>query len=158
MDDTDREILKIMSKMQDMLFLQIAKKRGISPIKVQKRFEDMKKEGIFFRSTLILDLSKIGFNGKAFLSIKLSKDCDLKKVVEALQLMKNLFLVVEVVGTYDLFAMVVFRDITEIMKIVNDIKTSPCVEKVEISLTDESYYPFRKEYTEIDFLEEESES
>ena len=147
-----------MSKKPDMPFLQIAKKLGISPITVQKRFEDMRKEGIFFRSTLILDLSKIGFNGKAFLSIKLSKDCDLKKVVEALQLMKNLFLVVEVVGTYDLFAMVVFRDITEIMKIVNDIKTSPCVEKVEISLTDESYYPFRKEYTEIDFLEEESES
>jgi Lrp/AsnC family transcriptional regulator for asnA, asnC and gidA len=158
MDETDREILKIMSKKPDMPFLQIAKKLSISPITVQKRFEDMKKEGIFFRSTLILDLSKIGFKGKAFLSIKLAKDCDLKKAVEALQQMKNLFIVVEIVVTFDMFAMVVFRDITEIMKIVNDIKTTPCVEKVEVSLTDESYYPFRKEYSEIDVLEEESES
>ena len=138
-----------------MPFLQIAKKLGISPITVQKRFEDMKKEGIFFRSTLILDLSKIGFKGKAFLFIKFSKDCDVKNVVEALHQITNLFLIVELVGTFDMMTMVVFRDITEIMKIVNEIKATPCVEKVEITLTDESFYPFRKEYTEIDVLETE---
>jgi Lrp/AsnC family transcriptional regulator for asnA, asnC and gidA len=157
LDEIDREILKIMSKKPDMPFLQIAKKLGISPITVQKRFEDMKKEGIFFRSTLILDLSKIGFKGKAFLFIKFSKDCNIKKIVEALHQMTNVFLFVEIVGTFDMLAMVVFRDITEIMEIVNDIKATPCVEKVEISLTNESFYPFRKEYTELGLLETETD-
>ena len=153
MDEIDLKILRIMNKEPDMPFLQVAKKLGISSITVQKRFEDMRKEGVFFRSTLILNLSKIGFKGKAFLFITTSKDYDVKKVVETLHQMKNLFIIVEIVGNFDMLVMVVFRDITEIMKIVNEIKAAPCIEKVELSLTNESFYPFREEYTELDLLE-----
>ena len=63
--------------------------------------------------------------------------------------MPNLFLIVEIVGSIDLLAMAVFRDIANIIKIVNEIKAVPYVEKVEIALSNESIYPLRKEYTEI---------
>lgn len=152
MDGIDRKILRLLIKKPGMPFLRIAEKIGVSSITVQKRYEEMRKDGVFFGTTLMLDLSKIGFEGKAFLFIILSKNCDLRKIVETFRQMTNLFFIVEIVGTFDLLAMVVFRDIAEIIKIVNAAKAVPCVEKVEVALSDESFYPFREEYADINLL------
>ncbi len=156
MDRIDRDILTLLRKNPDMPFLQIAEKLGISSITVQTRYEKMKKDGVLFGTTLMLDLSKIGFQGKAFLFITIAKDSDVRKIVETFRQMPNLFFIVEVVGAFDLLAMVVFRDVAEIIKIVNDIKVVPYVEKVEVALSNESFYPFRKEYTEIIRFEAEN--
>lgn len=149
MDRIDQEILKLLGKNPEMSFLAVARKIGLSSITVQKRYEEMRKKKVFFGTTLMLDLSKIGFKGKAFLFITVSKDSNLKEIVEAFRQMPNLFFIVEMVGAFDLLALVVFRDITDIIKVVNEIKVVPHVEKVEIALTNESYYPFRREYTEM---------
>ena len=155
MDSLDLDILRLLTKQPDTPFLHIAEKIGVSSITVQKRYEEMKKKGIFIGATLMLDLSKIGFEGKAFLFVNLSKDCDVKNLVKAFRLKPNLFLIMELVGTFDLLAMVVFRDIAEIIKIVNDIKTVPCVEKVELAISNESFYPLRKEYPKLKLFEPE---
>lgn len=156
MDRTDEEILKLLEKDPNMSFLQIAEKIGVSPITVQKRYEGMEKEGVFFGSTTILDLTKIGFQGKAFLFITLCKDYYIKEVIETIQQTPNLFLIVEIVGTFDLLAMVVFRDVAEIIKIVTEIKTKSCVDKIEVAISHESFYPYRKEYLEINPFEPEN--
>ena len=109
----------------------------------------MEKKDAIFGTTVMLDISKIGFKGKAFLFIKTSKDSKLRDVVETFRKISNLFLIVEIVGSFDLIAIVIFRDITNIMKVVNEIKAVPQVEKVEIALSNESIYPLKKEYTEI---------
>jgi hypothetical protein len=70
--------------------------------------------------------------------------------------MPNLFLIVEILGSFDLLIMVVFRDISGIIKVVNDIKAEPHVEKVEIAVSNESFYPYRKEYVEINLFEREN--
>ena len=70
--------------------------------------------------------------------------------------MQNLFLIVEIVGAVDLLAMVVFKDIAEIVKIVYDIRKKCCVDKIEVALSNESFYPYRKEYTEINLFEREN--
>ncbi|PVX23440.1 MAG: hypothetical protein CW716_12250 [Candidatus Bathyarchaeum sp.] len=149
MDRIDQEILKVLRKNPEMSFLAVARKVGLSSLTVQKRYEEMRKKKAFLGTTLMIDLSKIGLKGKAFLFITVSKDSNLREIVETFRQMPNLFLVVEVVGTFDLLAMVVFRDITDIMKVVDEVKVVPYVEKVEIALTNESFYPFREEYTEI---------
>lgn len=156
MDRMDKEILKLLKKHPEMPFLQIAQEIDVSPITVQKRYEAMEKEGIFFGSTTILDLLKIGFQGKAFLFITLCKESNIKEAIEVLHQMPNLFLIVEIVGSFDLLVMVVFRDIAEIIKIVNNIKTKSCIDKIEVAISDESFYPYRKEYVEINPFEPEN--
>ena len=156
MDRIDQEILKILRKNPEMSFLAVARKVGLSSLTVQKRYEEMRKKKVFLGTTLMIDLSKIGLKGKAFLFITVSKDSNLREIVETFRQMSNMFLVVEVVGTFDLLAMVVFRDITDIMKVVDEVKVVPYVEKVEIALTNESFYPFREEYTEIIPFEEDT--
>ena len=149
MDKLDKKILRVLRKNPQMPFLEIAQKIGVSSITVQKRYAEMEKTGAIFGTTIMLDLSKIKFKGKAFLFIRTTKNCRLRDVVEAFRQMKNLFLIVELVGSFDLLAMVVFRDITDIINVVNNVKESPCVEKVEIALSNESIYPLRKEYPDI---------
>ena len=149
MDRIDKEILKLLKEKPEMPFLEIANKIGISSITVQKRYEEMAKKDVLFGTTVMLDLSKIGFKGKAFLFIKTSKNSKLKNLIETFRQIPNLFLIVEIVGSFDLLAITVFRDVADIIKIVNEIKAVPYVEKVEIALSNESIYPLRKEYTEI---------
>lgn len=157
MDGIDRKILRLLIKKPGMPFLRIAEKIGVSSITVQKRYEEMRKDGVFFGTTLLLDLSKIGFEGKAFLFITTSKNSDLRKLVETLHQTTNLFFIVELVGAFDVLAIVVFRDVAEIIKIVNCVKLLPCVEKVEVSLSDESFYPLKEEYTEMNLFEPASD-
>jgi len=156
MDKIDKKILKLLKENPKMSFLEIAKKLGISSITVQKRYKEMEKKDAIFGTTVMLDLSKIGFKGKAFLFIKTSKNSKMPEMIETFRQVPNLFLIVEIVGSFDLLALAVFRDIKSIIKIVNEIKAVPCVEKVEIALSKESIYPLRKEYTEIIPFEEKT--
>lgn len=157
MDIIDKKILKLLRENPKMSFLEIAKKIGISPITVQKRYEEMEKKDMLFGTTVMLDLSKIGFKGKAFLFIKTSKNSKVMEMIKTFRQMTNVFLIVEIIGSFELLAMVVFRDIREIIKVVNEIKAVPYVEKVEIALSNESIYPLRKEYTEIISFEDNTD-
>lgn len=155
MDTINKNILRLLMGNPKMPFLKIAEKIGVSPITVQKRFEKMRKEGTFYGTTLIVDLSRIGFQGKAFLFIT-TRNSDVKKIVGSLNQIPNLFLVVEIVGGFDLLAMVVFRKLSEVVKVVNCVKAVSSVEKVELALSEESFYPYREEYGEIELFEPEN--
>jgi Lrp/AsnC family transcriptional regulator for asnA, asnC and gidA len=150
MDRIEQDILKLLVKNPRTPFLRISEKLGISSITVQKKFEKMRKDGAFFGVTLIIDLSRIGFQGKAFLFITTEKGCAVEKIVASLKLISNLFLVSEMVGNFDLLVMIAFREITEIQRIVNDIRAIPCVEKVELAIANDTYYPYKEEYSKID--------
>ncbi len=152
MDKIDRGIIKLLRKKADMPFLHVAEKLGISPVTVQNRYEKMIKNGAIFGTSLILDIEKIGFDGKAFLFIKKTKDSDIEKTIDDLSKIKNLFCVVEIIGGFELMAMMVFRNVAEMKKIVYEIKSLPSIEKVELAVSDESFYPFRREFRKINPL------
>ena len=69
----------------------------------------------------------------------------------------NVFQICEIIGTYDLLVMVVFRNMTEIQEIVNKIRTLKTIEKVETSLTNEVQYPVKEEYTRIQLFDNNEE-
>ena len=152
MDRIDRGIIKLLREKADMPFLHVAEKLGISPVTARNRYEKMIKNGAIFGTSLILDISKIGFNGKAFFFIKTTKDSDIGKTIDDLSKIRNLFFVVEIIGRFELMVMVVFRNITEMKKIVYTIKALPSIEKVELAVSDEIFYPFRREYRKINPL------
>ena len=96
MDRIDKKILKLLKENPKMPFLEIAKKIGISSITVQKRYEEMEKKDAIFGTTVMLDLSKIGFKGKAFLFIKTSKNSKIPEIIKTFRQIPNLFLIVEI--------------------------------------------------------------
>jgi DNA-binding Lrp family transcriptional regulator len=131
-------------------FFKIAKEIGVSPITPISRYKKMKKDGVFFDSSTILDLSKIGYQGKAFLFIKSNKDYDEKIIIEKICNISNIFLVVEIVGAFDVLAMAVFKNLPNLKEIIDSTEALTGVEKVEFSITENALFPFKEEYCDID--------
>ena len=64
----------------------------------------------------------------------------------------NIFFISEIVGAFDLLAMVAFKNMADVKEVVNKIKTLPSVQKVEITLTDGTAFPFKEEYSNINIF------
>jgi Lrp/AsnC family transcriptional regulator, regulator for asnA, asnC and gidA len=153
LDEVDKAILNELMEDPKKPFQKIAEEIGVAPVTAQTRYEKMRKKGTIRGTFTIVDLTKIGFQGKGFLFVKASKDYDSKTTIEFVSQIPNVFQICEIIGTYDLLVMVVFRNMTEIQEIVDKIRTLKTIEKVETSLTNAVQYPVKEEYTRIQLFE-----
>jgi DNA-binding Lrp family transcriptional regulator len=147
MDRIDEEILRILKKNPTESYLKIAKKINVSPSTVKARYEKMENK-IFSTAFIIANLSKIGYNGKAMLMITYSNKGNHLLLLERLEKTPNVFVIAETIGKFDIIAFMAFRNISEIKKIVNDIRALISVKKVEIALTDQKDFPMEREYVQ----------
>lgn len=145
-DRIDKQILAILIENPTEPFLKIAKKLDISPSTVKKRYEKMKNR-VFSNPFVIIDLSKLGFQGKAFLLVSNSIEGNPQLTLDKLHQMPNVFLIAETIGKFDFIVYVAFRDIKEIKKIVNEIRELPSVKKVDVTLTEQTDFPTRRQYS-----------
>jgi DNA-binding Lrp family transcriptional regulator len=145
MDKIDYTILSELTKNSTKTFLEIAKKMGISPTTVQKRYEKMKKDGIILGASTMIDLSLLGYKGKAFLFIKYSKGVNPSFKKNVMQI-PNLFLFADIIGEFDGLAMMVYRDNSEIKDTSDKIRAISCVKQVKIAITTDTFYPVKEEY------------
>ena len=149
MDKIDQEILTQLLLKPEKPFLKISEELEISPMTVKIRYEKMKKVGIIMGASIMLDLSKIGFQGKAFLHITTSIDQNPKMIIEALKQMPNVFLVTGIIGAFDILVMLAFRDLNNVKQVIDRIRAESCVEKVETSITNDTFYPITKDFAQI---------
>jgi len=149
LDKINQEILSQLLITPQKPFLKISEELGISSITVKDRYEKMKKDGIIIGNTIMLNLSKIGYQGKAFIHITTSDNNNPEIIIKALEQIPNVFLVSRIIGEFDLLVMVVFRDLTELKDVINRIRAQPSVSKVETSITDDTMYPVTREYSQL---------
>ncbi len=145
MDDIDMQILKKLSKNPQMPFSRVGDEIGISPITVQRRYRKMKDEDILLQSSIALDLSKLGYQGKAYVMITTGRGNNKEGQINALMRMKDVFLVTEVTGDYDLLAIAAVRDFRNTVELVNKVKRLPNVCQVEVAFTMETEFPVGKD-------------
>ena len=109
MDRIDLHILNELTVNSKKPFLTMAKELEVMPITVQKRYEKMKKDGIIIMATTVVDLSKLNFQGSAFLMITKSTTCAAEKVINRLLETKNVIIVSEIIGDFDILAIAYFK-------------------------------------------------
>ncbi len=148
-DRTDYLVLSELLKDARLPFSAIAKKLNISAQTVKNRYDKMKDEGIVFRSVLSIDLSKLGYQGKAFLMITTSPECNKFDIIDAVKKISDIIVVSEIIGFFDILAIAPFRDIKAISTVVNKVRDLSGVERVEVTLTDDSSFPLTKTYGEL---------
>ncbi|MFB3888853.1 MAG: Lrp/AsnC family transcriptional regulator [Candidatus Bathyarchaeia archaeon] len=141
MDDIDYHIVQELLKNARTSFLTIAKQLGISPETVRKRYQRMKKEGTIERASIQTDLSKIGYQGKIFMMITNAVGHSKSETVEALSKTRNAVVVVEIIGEFDVLAIVMVDDFNNINNIVNGIKRIPSVGQLDFSYVYDTAYP-----------------
>lgn len=149
MDKLDYLILSELCKDAQLSFVTIAKKFGVTPYTVRKRYERMKKEGIILKSIVSIDLSKLGYQGKAFLMITVSAERDKSLTISSLKKISNVMLVVEIIGAFDILAIAPVIDLNSIRTVVNEIKKVPNVQKVEITCINDTFLPVNPSFGEL---------
>jgi DNA-binding Lrp family transcriptional regulator len=156
MDETDKKIIAELAKDVQMPFARIAKRIGVSPDTVRKRYQKMKKEGTIFRSTIIIDLSKIGYQGKAILMITNTPNQDMTTTIDILKKMPNIFTFSEIVGDADVLAIAWVKDLKSIITLVNNIKKAPSVDRVETSFINDPFFPISHNFNKLYQQKEEN--
>lgn len=141
MDKLDFLILNELLKDPLSPFSTIAKKLGVSLYTVKKRYEKMREDKILFDPIIALDLSKIGYQGKAFLMITDAPNYEKAKTIEELAKIKNIISITEVMGVFDILAIAPIIDLNDFMRIIKQIKELPGVLKVEITIIRDTAFP-----------------
>jgi DNA-binding Lrp family transcriptional regulator len=157
MDKVDLQILQELTKDAQTPFFRLAEEIGVSPRTVQERYKRMKEEGIILRSTIEVDLSKIGYQGKAYLMITNAPNQDKAITINALDKMKNVFLLAEIVGDFDLIAIAMIKSIRDMISLVDAIRKLKSVSRVEIALVSETAFPVTESFGKV-LQEEKTES
>lgn len=149
MDQLDYRILSELLKNAQTSFAEIARRLETSPYTVGRRYENMKKEGIFLGSRVSIDLSKIGYQGKAFLWITISPQRSKLNTIATLKKMRNIVLVSELIGPYDLLAIAPVVDLASVRTLVEEVKKAPNIQRVEVTLINDTNFPVNPSFGRI---------
>jgi len=142
-EELECKILReLISNPQDS-FSNIAKKLNISQNTVKKRYEKMIAEKTIIRTFLTIDLSKIGFQGKARFTIRTHQKT---QTIEALKKIPNIVLVAETFGDYDVIAIAAVKDLTSMIKIDNEVKKIPSILQADVTLEKATYFPVSEQF------------
>jgi DNA-binding Lrp family transcriptional regulator len=145
----DLLILDELMKDSQMSFAKIAKKIGTSHYTVRRRYERMKKEGIIRKCIVSIDLSKLGYQGKAFLLITISPNCDKRDTITALTKIRNVIVVTEIIGPFHLLAIAPITDLSSIRTLVNEAKRAPNVQRVEMACINDTNFPVNPSFGKV---------
>jgi len=152
MDEIDLCIIRELMKDAQTPFLRIAKKLGVSPETVRTRYGKMKEDGTIKCCSISIDLSRIGYQGKVLLMITNAPNNDKSKTIDALKKMRNIFVISEMIGDFEIICIAPVKDLNSLKALVNKIRKLPSVNKVEITIINDTAFPVNEHFGEV-FLE-----
>lgn len=149
MDKVDLEILGELAKNAQTSFSKIAKKLRLSPKTVLARYERMRKEGIVLRSSVIVDLSRLGYQGRVFMNITNAPNRDRIETIEALKRVKNIFLIAEIMGDSDVLAIGAVKGLKDVINLIKAVRRLTSVDQVDFTLAENALFPLDKGYERL---------
>lgn len=149
MDKIDYLILSELLVNAQLSFLQIAQKLNVSSLTVKSRYNKMVKTGIIRRSTINIDLSKLGYQGKVYLLITNSPKYSKKATIDFLKKNQNILIVSEMIGPFDVFAVAPVVDFESIKKVVKQVKNIQSIQRLNVIYVTDTSFPINPTYGKI---------
>jgi DNA-binding Lrp family transcriptional regulator len=141
MDRLDYRILSELFLDASLSFVEIAKKIDTTPYTVRRRFERLKKEGIIQKCIISIDLSRLGYQGKAFLLITVSPTGNKAETIAYLKNVRNIIVITEIIGQYDILAIAPITDLKSVHALVKEARKAPFLQRVEIACINDTHFP-----------------
>ncbi len=120
LDDTDKEILKILSKDGRRSHSGIAKDLDISAITVKRHIDELEEKEIIKNYSITINYEKLGYDFIALIELTISKG-EMIKVEEQIGNEPNVFAVYDITGTYDAIILARFKTRHELNRLVKKI-------------------------------------
>ncbi|QDY69115.1 Lrp/AsnC family transcriptional regulator [Qingshengfaniella alkalisoli] len=144
LDDTDRAILRTLSRDATVSAGALGRKLGLSQPATWRRIKRLEDQGIIKGRRLVLDNDKLGFGVTVFLGIKLATRgrVSLEDFERAITAIPEVQVVHHVLGRFDYRLRVVARDLPDFERVLRRrIMTLPSVGEVEanVLLSEETF-------------------
>ncbi len=133
MDKIDLGILDALKVDARTSFREIAKRLNVSPDTVGNRYERLRKEGVIIGSTVVVDPSKLGYTSIVRFGINV-RPAYSSQVLEKLIKFPSVIIASKLVGSNDLMAISVIKDLPHLWKLRDTILEMPYVEKMEVGI------------------------
>ena len=131
-DDTDRAILRALSRDASLSAGQIGRRLGLS-----RRIKRLREAGVISGTRLLLDREKLGFGVTVFLGIKLATKgrISLEDFERAVTAIPEVQTVEHILGLYDYRLRIVARDLSDFERVLRRrIMTLPGAGQVEANV------------------------
>ena len=149
MDKLDYLILAELLEDARTPFLTVAEKLGVSPYTVKQRYEDMKRKGLIRRTVVSIDLTKLGYQGKAFLLITTDPEKSKSETIAGLKSISNIISGSELIGPFDIIAIAPITDYESIRRLVNQVKALIGVQHVQVTCINDTAFPLNASFGKI---------
>ncbi len=131
-DNTDLQILALLSEDAKIPYTEIAKKVFVSGGTVHVRMRKLEEMGIVQGATLKIDYSKLGYDITAFLGIYLEKSSYYERVADELAKIPEVVSLHYTTGPYSMYARVYCKDTKHLREVLHDkIQKIDGVERTE---------------------------
>ena len=156
MDKLDYQILSELLNDAMLSFVKIGKKLGISPYTVRRRYGKLKKNGMIHRCIVSIDLAKLGYQGKAFLFITVGPDANRSETISYLKTVKNIIVLTELIGPYEILAIAPITDLKSIQTLVKEVRNAPNIQLIKIACINNTQFTISPNFGKI--LSEKSQT
>ena len=133
-DQIDLQIITELTNDARKPFRQIAEKIGISTQTVIKRYNEMKENGLIQHCSISINLKKIGYSGSAHLLITGARESNLSETMEQLRKTPNIIFATNTIGDFEGYAVLAFKDITDLYERILELKKSLKIENIKVSI------------------------
>jgi Lrp/AsnC family transcriptional regulator for asnA, asnC and gidA len=134
MDEIDLKILNELQEDARRPFKLIAKKIGISGQTVRRRYDKLLKNHIRSQS-ISVDFTKLGYVGMAHLFFNSEPNSNLNLALEELKETPGVFIVTRSLGAFEGYAVLLFKDFSDLSIKIEKIKTFPNFGEMEVLLS-----------------------
>lgn len=118
LDDLDKKILGYLQEDGRMTFVTLASHLGVSEGTIRKRVKRLEDSGVL-KTMGVTDPLKMGLDTVAFIWFKVDR-IHLEGVISALRALREVCYLVVTTGGYDLVAMVVLPNRTQLVQLLNE--------------------------------------
>jgi Lrp/AsnC family transcriptional regulator for asnA, asnC and gidA len=133
-DEVDRQIARILIHSSRTSFRRIAKQLDISPKKVIQRYKKLRKN-LITRSTITLDLKKLGFNAIASIFLK-GERSKMQEIADKIIQMPNMIVFIRLIGSYDIFAIAALEDFRSLIRLEKELHAIKGIEQIDFSINE----------------------
>ena len=139
-DNKDMKLLRLLQKNARMTNIEIAEKLSMSEATVRRRINNLVDRGFIRGFSALLDFKKMGNAVKVNVLAKVNKD-DLETVANSLKKSKNVHIICQTMGNYNLYCELFFNNILELQEFTDKLSHNESVDGIEYYIVTKSFKP-----------------
>ena len=123
LDDTDIQLVQILSKNGRIAGIELSKMLDISPSTVTRKIKRLQESGVIQGYLAIIDNEKMGNMARSALTIKLSGGVNINQILDELIQNEDICNIYETMGNYDILLTCCNKNESQIYELIKKIRS-----------------------------------